>query len=328
MSGVRQETVAKDEDGLRLDRWFKRRFPDLPHVRLQKLARSGQVRLDGKRVKPADRIQAGQTVRVPPLGAAPEKQRPRPAPAASPEDAAMIEGAVIFEDDSTLALNKPPGLASQGGTGTARHVDGLLAAIRPNDERPRLVHRLDRDTSGVLLLGKSPEAAAKLSQSFRDRSARKVYWALVNGVPKPERGIVDLPLKKAGGKGSERMVWDAPDGDRAKTAFAVMEKAGRFAALVALAPFTGRTHQLRAHMAAIGCPILGDRKYGGDDAILPGMQLPKAMMLHARSLDVPSPSGGGRLFLEAEPPEAFNAALKHFGFTPELAEDPFAELER
>jgi len=339
MSGVAQEEVRADETGLRLDRWFKRRYPDLPHGRLEKLARSGQIRVDGKRVKPADRLEAGQTVRVPPLGPPPERPagappRAKPKPALTDADREMIQAAIVYEDDFAIAFNKPPGLASQGGTGTTRHVDGLMAALADGREAPRLVHRLDRDTSGVLLLGKTASAAAALAKAFRDRSARKVYWALVAGLPKPERGTIDLALRKAGGRGAERMVWDEDvrpsDGEsqRAATDYAVLEKAGRFATLVAMMPLTGRTHQLRAHMAAIGHPILGDGKYGGEAATLPGMKLPKGMMLHARSLDLPHPSGHGRLFVEAEPPPAFAEALKAFGFAPERLPDPFIEAGR
>jgi len=330
MSGVTTERVTEEESGIRLDRWFKRRFPELPHGRLQKLARSGQVRLDGKRVKPADRVEAGQEVRVPPLGPPPDRPAaaPRPAPTISEADRALIQSAIIYEDDHTIAINKPPGLASQGGSRTSRHVDGLMAALAGDRDKPRLVHRLDRDTSGVLALGKSASAAAALAKAFRDRSARKVYWALVIGQPNPERGTIDLPLKKAGGRGAERMVWEDGDGDRAVTEYAILERAGRFASLVAVMPLTGRTHQIRAHMAAIGHPILGDGKYGGLDATLPGMTLPKAMFLHARSLDLPSPSGAGRLFIEAEPPPAFAAALKSFGFDPARLPDPFIEAGR
>ena len=330
MTGVTTVQVNEDEAGVRLDRWFKRHYPALPQSRLQKLTRSGQVRIDGKRAKPADRLEAGQSVRVPPLGAPnPESApKPRPKPAISEADAALIRRSIIFEDDYALVLNKPEGLASQGGSGTTRHVDGLLAAMAGDSEKPRLVHRLDRDTSGVLALGKTAASAAALAKAFRDRTARKVYWAIVAGLPNPLAGTIDLPLAKGGGKGHERMVWDNPDGDRAITDYAVLERAGRFAALVALLPLTGRTHQLRAHMAAIGHPILGDGKYGGQDAYLPGFELPKAMLLHARSLDLPHPSGKGRLFVEAEPSDAFKAALAAFGFDPAALPDPFLAAGR
>lgn len=329
MSGVSLEEVKADEGGLRLDRWFRRRYPDLPQSRLQKLARSGQVRIDGKRAKPADRVEPGQVIRVPPLGAPPKQAaRPKPALKISDADRELIQSAVIFEDDLAVAINKPPGLASQGGSGTTKHVDGLMAALAGEDEKPRLVHRLDRDTSGVLLLGKTASAAAALAKAFRDRSAAKVYWALVAGVPKPAQATIDLALKKAGGKGRERMTWEEEDGDRAITDYAVLEHAGRFAALVAMKPLTGRTHQLRAHMAAIGHPILGDGKYGGEAARLSGIELPRDMMLHARSLDLPAPDGRGRLFIEAEPPPAFTNALAAFGFRPQDLPDPFLEAGR
>lgn len=329
MTGVVQENVQPDEDGLRLDRWFRRRYPELPQSRLQKLARSGQVRVDGKRVKPADRLEAGQVVRVPPL--APPPDRPRAAPSAPPlsdADRALIRDAIIFEDDLIVAINKPPGLASQGGSGTTRHVDGLFAGIAGDEGRPKLAHRLDRDTSGVLLLGKTASSAAALTKAFRDRTARKIYWAITSGVPSPRQGTIDLALKKAGGRGKERMVWEDGDGNRAVTEFAVLEHAGSAAAMVALMPLTGRTHQLRAHLAAIGHPVLGDGKYGGEAAKLPGMGLPRGMMLHARSLDLPAPKGRDRLFFEAEPPAHFQAALAAFGFQPAGIPDPFLAAGR
>lgn len=332
MSGVTHETVNADEDGLRLDRWFKRRYPDLPYSRFQKITRAGHVRVNGKRAKAGDRLETGQIIRVPPIRSAEEAMSapptPRHTPEISPEDRAMIQAAIIYEDDDALVINKPAGLASQGGTGTPRHVDGLLTAMAGDDQRPRLVHRLDRDTSGVLALGKTAAAASKLTKAFRDRTARKIYWALVAGVPNPDHGTIDLPLKKAGGRGMERMVWEDGDGDRAVTDFAVLERAGRAAALVVLKPLTGRTHQIRAHLAAIGHPVLGDGKYGGSDASLPGMKLPKGMMLHARSLDLPAIRGRSRLHFEAEPPAAFAEALASFGFDPKRFPDPFSAAGR
>lgn len=318
MSGVQQLAVRAGEEGLRLDKWFKRRYPDLTHGRFQKLARSGQIRLDGKRVKAGDRVEEGQVVRVPPLGEAQvykAKTVVPKRPDVPDADADMIQSVVIYRDAAAIAINKPPGLATQGGTGTTRHVDGMLEALGDGDERPRLVHRLDRDTSGVLLLARTRQSAAKLTASFRDRSAKKLYWALVAGVPDPARGKIDLSLRKAGGRGNERMVWDDPSGgDRAITFYATLEKAGKAASLVGLMPQTGRTHQLRAHMAAIGHPVLGDGKYGGEDAQLAGMGLPKGMMLHARALDLPHPTERGRLRVHADLPPAFAAALKTLGF--------------
>lgn len=332
MSGVTQQTVTPDEDGLRLDRWFKRRYPDLPYSRFQKLARSGQVRINGKRSKAGDRLSTGQIVRVPPIRPPEEMQdapeRPNQGPAISDDDRALIQAAVIYEDDETIVLNKPAGLASQGGTGTTRHVDGLMTALADGRDRPRLVHRLDRDTSGVLVMGKTAASASRLAKAFRDRTARKMYWALTAGVPDPAHGTIDLPLKKAGARGAERMVWEDGDGDRAVTDYAVLERAGRAAALVALKPVTGRTHQIRAHLAAIDHPVLGDGKYGGADALLPGMRLPKGMMLHARSLDLPSGKGRQRLYFEADPPPAFKQALDAFGFDPASIPDPFEAAGR
>jgi len=320
--------VAEAEDGIRLDRWFKRRWPQLSHIQVQKLARSGQIRVDGARVKPEARLTAGAAVRVPPLPDAPAEGERREA-GLSDRDIAYARSLVLHEDELVIALNKPAGLAVQGGTKTTKHVDRLLSAWGEGLERPRLVHRLDRDTSGVLLLGKGPEAAKRLAGAFARRQAKKTYWAIVAGNPKPPQGIIDQPLKKTGVNDYEMMRFadsGDPRAESAETAYATVSRAAHRAAWMALRPFTGRTHQLRAHMAGIGHPILGDPKYGTPEtAELSG---PLKLQLHARRIELDHP-GGGRLIVEAPISPELKAGFDRFGFALDEAEgDPFAELRR
>lgn len=318
---VQMRAVSGDEAGLRLDRWFQRHFPDLSHGALQKLLRTGQVRLDGKRVEGKDRVEPGQTVRLPPgVTTAPaqsSKAEPKAKPRLSERDAQEIQSLVIHRDDWAIALNKPSGLAVQGGSGTERHVDGLLDGLRFGfEERPRLVHRLDKDTSGLLLIARTGQSAKRLSESFRDRETEKLYWAVVVGVPPKMEGVIDLPLaKRPGARDRETMQVDHEEGQKALTHFKVMDRAGNRAALLALWPRTGRTHQLRVHCAEIGCPILGDRKYGGEEALLSAVADSRRLHLHARRLTLPHPSGKGTLRLQAEPPAHFKRTLDAFGFS-------------
>jgi 23S rRNA pseudouridine955/2504/2580 synthase len=309
--------VSGDEAGLRLDRWFQRHFPELSHGALQKLLRTGQVRIDGKRVEGKDRVEPGQTVRLPPGVTAAPAPRPRAAPRLSPRDSEEIQSLVIHRDDWVIALNKPPGLAVQGGSGTERHVDGLLDGLRFGlEERPRLVHRLDKDTSGLLLVARTGQAAKRLSESFRDRETEKLYWAVVVGVPPRPEGAIDLPLaKRPGARDRETMQVDHEEGQKALTHFRLLDRAGDRAALLALWPRTGRTHQLRVHCAEIGCPILGDRKYGGEEALLSAVADSRRLHLHARRIVLPHPSGKGMLKVEAEPPEHFKRTVGMFGFS-------------
>jgi 23S rRNA pseudouridine955/2504/2580 synthase len=314
---VQTRAVSGDEAGLRLDRWFQRHFPELSHGALQKLLRTGQVRLDGKRVEGKDRIEPGQTVRLPPGVTTTPAPKPKAAPQLSTRDSEEIQRLVIHRDDWVIALNKPPGLAVQGGSGTERHIDGMLDGLRfGREERPRLVHRLDKDTSGLLLVARSGQAAKRLSESFRDRETEKLYWAVVVGVPPRMEGAIDLPLaKRPGARDRETMQVDHEEGQKALTHFKVMDRAGDRAALLALWPRTGRTHQLRVHCAEIGCPILGDRKYGGEEALLSAVADSRRLHLHARRLTLPHPSGKGTLRLQAEPPAHFKRTLEAFGFS-------------
>ena len=316
---VRQFTVAPDDDGVRLDRWFKRHLPQIGFATISKWARTGQVRVDGGRAKPEDRLAAGQVVRVPPGGEAPHR-KPHARRELTPEEIAEARAMVIAETKSAIVLNKPPGLATQGGTKTHKHVDGLLDAFAPGDDdpRPRLVHRLDKDTSGVLLIARTPGSAASFSKRFAGRSAKKVYWALVVGVPEVADGTIDAALAKQPGTGGEKMHVDEEGGQPAKTRYRVVDKAGNKAAWVELEPLTGRTHQLRVHMAAIGHPIVGDGKYGGQDAFLTG-SVSRKMHLHARRLIIDEP-GGGKIDVTAELPEHFAASMEQLGFDLSLSE--------
>lgn len=309
---VRQFTVQADDDGVRLDRWFKRHLPEVGFAMISRWARTGQIRVDGKRADPADRLVTGQTLRVPP-GSAPERKGPAPRKELTEAQIELAEGMVITQDRAAIVLNKPPGLATQGGTGTKEHVDGLLDAFAATGPRPRLVHRLDKDTSGVLLIARTPGSAAYFSKRFSGRTARKIYWALIVGVPSIEDGLIELPLAKQPGTGGEKMMVDESEhGQAARTRYRVIDRAGNTGCWVELQPLTGRTHQLRVHMAAIGHPIVGDGKYGGPEAFLSG-SVSRKMHLHARRLIIDHPDGTP-LDVTAELPAHFAASMAYMGF--------------
>jgi 23S rRNA pseudouridine955/2504/2580 synthase len=323
--GVRSLAVAPGEGDIRLDHWFKRHFPALTHGHLEKLLRTGQVRLDGKRAQASDRVQPGQTVRVPPLRDLPPTRGPAPSSAPSAIEAKSLQAAVLYRDDDVIAINKPAGLAVQGGTGVDRHLDGLLEALRfEAAERPRLVHRLDRDTSGVLVLARNTRAAAELAAAFRAKTTRKIYWAAVVGVPKPREGKIDLPLAKLQGRLGERVMPDEEDGKPAITRFQVVSHAGNKLAWLALMPITGRTHQLRAHCVAIGTPILGDGKYGGRGSRPEGVPEPRKLHLHARTLILPRPDGSV-LKLTAPLPSHMKTTWRFLGFEESEGKGVFEE---
>jgi 23S rRNA pseudouridine955/2504/2580 synthase len=321
--GVRILEVAEDEAGARLDRWFKRHFPNVTHGKLEKLLRTGQVRVDGRRAKAALRLDPGQRIRVPPLGDDAPAERPA-APVRIPDRAIEeLRASVLHCDDDVLVINKAPGLAVQGGTKTDLHVDAMLDALRfDSPHRPRLVHRLDKDTSGVLLLARNPAAAAALAAAFRSKTAQKLYWAVVVGVPRPTRGRIDLALDKVPGPRGEHVVADDGEGKRAATLFRVIDHVGRRAAWVALSPLTGRTHQLRVHMAAIGTPIVGDGKYGGAEAFLGGDIVSRRLHLHARAIRLPHPRGG-ELSITAPASAHFAATLRTLGLEADRNADEF-----
>jgi 23S rRNA pseudouridine955/2504/2580 synthase len=345
MSGVLNITVESGEGDQRLDRWLKRRFPQITQGRIEKGCRKGEIRVDGGRVKANTRLEEGQEVRIPPL---PDTKAPaKPKDSISDADARMIRDCVIYKDDHVIALNKPAGLPTQGGSKQTRHVDGLSEALKFGlEEKPRLVHRLDKDTSGVLLLARSRQAAQGLTASMRHKDTRKIYWALVAGVPTPYLGEIKYGLVKAGGRGAkgegERMhavhprdIDSTPGAKRAHTLYATLYRVANRAAWVAMEPLTGRTHQLRAHMAEIGHPIIGDGKYGGSGqenlgdgwgAQLGGI-ISKKLHLHARMMRFENPITREVITVTAPLPDHMAQSWETFGWTEDLAaEDPFEEL--
>ena len=316
MAEVRTFTVSDDDDGIRLDRWFKRHMPDVSFNIVSRWARTGQLRLNGKKATPGDRIETGQEIRVPPVEAAPARQA-RVQPKRNPlteDEARYVRDMVIFEDRNAFVLNKPPGLATQGGTKTKNHLDRLLDGLAEDGTRPKLVHRLDKDTSGALLVARSARAAGHFAKAFSGRTARKVYWALVVGDVAGNEGLIDAPLAKQPGTGGEKMHISEEHGLPAKTRWRVIDRAGNRAAWVELQPLTGRTHQLRAHMAALGHPIVGDAKYGGAEAFLTG-GISRKLHLHARRLKIDAPDSG-TIDQTAELPPHFAESLATLGFEP------------
>ncbi len=321
---ARTIVVDAEDEGIRLDRWFKRHMPDVTFAVVSRWARTGQLRVDGARATPGDRVAEGQTIRVPPLPA------PTPAATARPrvvrrvlsdEEMEFAQSLVIHRDEQAIVINKPPGLATQGGTGTRDHVDALLDALSfERDDRPKLVHRLDKDTSGALLLARTARAAAFFAKSFSSRTARKVYWALVVGVPSIDDGMIELPLAKQPGTGGEKMHVDTEEGLPARTRYRVIERAGNRAAWLELQPYTGRTHQIRVHLAAIGHPIVGDGKYGGKESFLTG-SISRKMHLHARRIRIDHPDGG-RVDVKADLPAHFAESLSSLGFDLAIGDMP------
>ncbi len=292
MGKVTNIQVASGDTGMRLDRWFKQHYPDLGHGRLQKLLRTGQVRVDGGRVKSGARLEEGQSIRIPPLNLDTDNVskagKGRPQPAISKADAKDMRARVLHRDDDIIILNKAPGLAVQGGSRLKRNLDAMLDALRfGKAEKPRLVHRLDKDTSGALLLARHAGAARALTKAFKSKEVRKIYWAVVVGVPSPEQGTIDLSLAKLPGAGGEKVIAGADMGKTALTRYRTAGQTGSRAAWLVFEPLTGRTHQLRVHAAALGTPILGDGKYGRRKAFLDNESIAKRFHLHARGFDLP-----------------------------------------
>ncbi|MDD2877869.1 MAG: RluA family pseudouridine synthase [Acidiphilium sp.] len=313
-------TVEPDQADMRLDRFLRRHHPTLTQGAIQKLCRTGQIRVDGKRVEASTHVAEGQAVRIPPLPDPTTAPKQRQIVAMDQYDTKELLARVLYRDEDVLVVDKPAGLATQGGKGIARHLDGMLDALTFGaEDRPRLVHRLDRDTSGVLILARNAFAAGKLAAAFRGRDMEKTYWAIVVGLPVPLEGQIDLPLARIGGSQGARtkpVERDAEGAVKAITEYRTIDNAGRKFSWLELQPLTGRTHQLRAHCAAIGNPILGDAPYGEDRAFAEGFA--RQLHLHARRLVLPHPRGG-RLSVEAELPAHMKAAFASLGFHAEPA---------
>lgn len=316
---VRHVDIDADGEAVRLDRWLRRELPDVPYGQLAKWLRTGQIRVDGRRAKPGQRLSEGQTVRLPPITAA--QAAPAETSAAitvNASDAADLQASVLFRDDVLIAMNKPSGLAVQGGSKTTRHLDGMLDALRFGaSEKPRLVHRLDKDTSGVLLLARNATTARQMTAQFRHRDVVKIYWALVAGIPATGEGLVDLPLLKTPGRGGEKMRPAKVGGQSAVTRYSIVDQAGQKVAWLSLNPLTGRTHQLRAHCAALGTPIIGDGKYGGKMAFIAG--LANKLHLHAYSVTFPHPITGERMDIVAPLSGHCADSWAKLGFSPDKA---------
>ncbi len=330
---VQTRTVTEDEADIRLDRWFRRHFPGVPQSAIQKLCRTGQVRVDGHRAETSTRLAPGQDIRVPPLPAVTPIET-KPEIRVDPSEANDLQKAVLYRDDQLIVLNKPYGLPVQGGPGITRHLDGMLDALRfGSSDRPRLVHRLDRDTTGALVLARTPGVAAKLAAAFRGRDMEKTYWAVVVGRPVPVEGRIDLPLKRIGGlRGERTMPADRsdPEATRAVTDFRTLDHAAQKLAWLELQPVTGRTHQLRVHCVAIRAPILGDTKYHEPDqnnafsAQVEGLST--KLHLHARALRLPHPAGG-YLVVEADLPPHMRETFETLGFHAPAAKPPRREAK-
>ena len=330
MGGVTQKNISESEDGMRLDRWFRSHFPHISQGQLQKYLRKGEVRVDGGRSKSSRRLISGQEIRIPPLPDEPADKKPRPR-RLSQSDIEFIRSLVIYRDKNFIAINKPAGLSVQGGTNQERHVDGMLEGLKfDNDERPKLVHRLDRDTSGVLMLARSRAAAALMGKLLKQRDTSKLYWALVMGTPRPKEGKIELALAKTKGRAGEKMQVcyegdedNAVEGQYAVTKYAVLATAGQRLSFVAMTPVTGRTHQLRVHMSEIGYPIIGDGKYGGKIAH-PGGEISRKLHLHARSFSFTHPDTGRLVTVRAPLPDHMEHSWELLGFDPADKDNPFS----
>lgn len=325
MSGVRHIKVGPEDDGQRLDRWLKKCVPELPYGLAQKLIRKGAIRIDGKKSKTDTRLSAGQEIRIPPIEDKPEKQKRERV--FTDEERDYINALVLYDDGDIIVFNKPTGLASQGGGGVEHHIDAYFPLLEKNEMVPRLIHRLDRDTSGILLAARSPDAVRRIGKNFKDRRVRKIYLAVTKGVPEQNDGTVRAPLSKASGQYKDKMIID-DDGKFAETDFAVLDKLGKEAAFLAFWPRTGRTHQIRVHAADIlGCPVLGDEKYGGKPGEeLEGMDTAGRLHLHAYRLQVQHPSDNNKMldFTAPLPPE-LQQSWRVLGFDPAYNMEPFDE---
>ncbi len=313
---TKEHQVSNEDGDIRLDRWFKRHYPGLQHALLEKYLRKGDVRLDGKKAKSSDRVFAGQTIRCPDIVIDPDSLKKRKPTHATPQDLAEIKKWVLYRDDNVIVINKPPGLAVQGGTKQNKSVDDMLDGLMfDNIMRPKLVHRLDKDTSGALVLARNAKAAAALAKTFSGKTMEKIYWAIVIGSPLPMHGTIDSPLAKMGDDETSYEVVgvDNDEGKYAVTEYRVLDSLARKYALMELKPLTGRTHQLRVHMTSIGCPILGDRKYGGSSAAGESLGIKNALHLHARRIVIPPIMGGKKIDVTAPLPAHMKNSFQAFG---------------
>lgn len=331
MSDLENIVISDSDDGQRLDRWLKKHFPVVTFGQMQKILRTGQIRIDGKRVKGEHRLVAGQVLRVPPQLRLPQdEQAPRKL---SEKDAAYIQSLLIYRDDHIIAINKPAGLATQGGSKITRHVDGMLDGLKfGNEEKPHLVHRLDKDTSGVLLLARTPAMARELGALFQGRDIRKYYWAITVPAPEEASGRIRSTIAKVEGRGGERMMAvDDDSGKMALTYYQVIDQLGDQVAWVAFWPRTGRTHQIRVHAAQIGCPLLGDEKYADWDAepaeIFEGLDMAEHLHLHARRIIFDHPRTGKTIDITAPVGPVMKKTFVHLGFNPDDKSDPFEGVE-
>ncbi|MCI5059879.1 MAG: RluA family pseudouridine synthase [Alphaproteobacteria bacterium] len=335
MSRVQHIEVIPDEDGQRLDRFLKKHLEGTPFSLLQKLMRKGQIRVDSKRVKPDTRLQSGQNVRIPPL----EDKKPAHKPKLSEKDRDFIRSLVIYDEGGIIALNKPAGIATQGGSKVTRHIDGMLDALKDKEAvRPRLVHRLDKDTSGVLLLARSASMARELGKIFQGRNIKKIYWALCAPAPEINSGEIRAPIRKIkNSSGQEKMCIDPEEGQNATTYFDVLERAHKQAAFVAFWPRTGRTHQIRIHAAHMGFGVIGDPKYfsKNDQAHDPnqpnidlgGINISKRLHLHAHEVEFIHPKNSKMVTITAPLPGALIKSWKNFGFSTTIRDDIFQDVK-
>ena len=327
-TGVQQLVVTPDENEMRIDRFLEARFPQLSFSHIQRIVRKGELRVDGKRADSKDRLTEGQTVRIPPLKLEEQAERPRSAKADA-DTIGFLRSITLYEDDDVMVLNKPAGLAVQGGSGTTKHVDKMLEALTAKDgQKPRLVHRLDKDTAGCLVIAKSRFAAATLAKTFRSRAARKVYWALVVGVPRVKQGRISTYLAREEAYDGDQRMAVAQHGEdgamHAVTYYAVVETAAQKLAWLSLKPVTGRTHQLRAHTTHIGHPIIGDPKYFNiQNWELPG-GIQNKLHLLARRIVLPHPRGKGTIDVSAPLPPHMRQSWNLLGFD-DAPYDPIVE---
>ena len=325
MTSVTLVEVQKEETGLRLETWFRSTYPNLSNSELHKLIRTGQIRLNGGRAKPGDRITGGQIIRVPPFSSKQVTVRgQKKGIIDSNQDINILKKKIIHIDKNFIVLNKPPGIPVQGGSKIKIHIDGMLDSLRfGNSERPRLVHRLDKHTSGALLIARSRKASQLAMNLFQKKLIRKLYWGVVVGVPKPSKGKIVLNLNKKRTKFGERVVLDKEKGKPCQSLYKVLETAGKTVSLVGLEPLTGRTHQLRVHLKeGLGTSILGDGKYGGAGAYLHKKDIKNSLSLHCRGLKIPS-HGTAHIYVYAPLPKTFLELCDDFGFQLKPSFDQF-----